>query len=189
MPVISAIVTACDRVAPLWPLTHFVAVNPFVGMTELAFEDAVALVERTGHAQMLPGPSGTTRARSVADLVDELTPRAINGHAFVVDEISKWCASYFDQGQAVWPMPWRDQSLWSAWKAAASVDANAELMGITGFRARVRRHPPSFVILPPAAAVLIVIALIAVVVRVGITNPLVLKMTSFPYPVPVLLVA
>ena len=137
MPVISAIVNACDRVAPLWPLTHFVAVNPFVGMTELPFEDAVALVERTGHAQMLPGPSGTTRARSVADLVDELTPRAMNGHAFVVDEISKWCASYFDQGQAAWPMPWRDQSLWGAWKAAACVDANAELMGIASFRARV----------------------------------------------------
>ncbi len=137
MPVISAIVTACDRVAPLWPLTHFVAVNPFVGMSELPFEDAVALVERTSHAQMLPGRSATTRARSVADLVDELTPRAMNGHAFVVDEISKWCSSYFDQGQAVWPMPWRGQSLWSAWKAAASVDANAELMGIAGFRARV----------------------------------------------------
>ena len=139
MPVISAIVTACDRVAPLWPLTHFVAVNPFVGMTELPFEEAVSLVERTGHAQMLPGASATTRVRSVADLIDELTPRAMNGHAFVVDEISKWCSSYFDQGQAVWPMPWRDQNLWTAWKSAASVDANAELMGIAGFRARVGR--------------------------------------------------
>lgn len=138
MPILTAIAGACERVAPLWPLTHFVAVNPFVGMSELDFEDAVTLMERAGHATLLPGRSPATRVLSVADLVDDLTPGALNGHAFVVDEISKWCSSYFDQGQAVWPMPWRHLSLWPAWRAAASLDANAELMGLRGFRAHVR---------------------------------------------------
>ncbi|HVV70310.1 MAG TPA: putative inorganic carbon transporter subunit DabA, partial [Verrucomicrobiae bacterium] len=27
--------------------------------------------------------------------------------AFVVEEISKWCLAYFDQGQSSWRMPWR----------------------------------------------------------------------------------
>ncbi|MGE5155747.1 MAG: YbcC family protein [Bdellovibrio bacteriovorus] len=31
---------ACARVAPLWPLKHFVAVNPFFGLRDLSFQDA-----------------------------------------------------------------------------------------------------------------------------------------------------
>ncbi len=31
---------ACSRIAPLWPLKHFVAVNPFFGMMDHSFQDA-----------------------------------------------------------------------------------------------------------------------------------------------------
>jgi len=31
---------ACTRIAPLWPLKHFVAVNPFFGLRDLSFQDA-----------------------------------------------------------------------------------------------------------------------------------------------------
>lgn len=46
-----AIAEATKRVAPLWPLEHFVAVNPFLGLTDRPFVDACTTLRRTlGHA-------------------------------------------------------------------------------------------------------------------------------------------
>jgi uncharacterized protein YbcC (UPF0753/DUF2309 family) len=43
---------ACRRIAPLWPLKHFVAVNPFLGMTDRSFTDAARLMGETAGARM-----------------------------------------------------------------------------------------------------------------------------------------
>lgn len=59
----------------------------------------------------------------------------------VATEIGKWCAAYCDAGQAAWPMPWRDLPLFAAWREAASVDANPELLGLSGFRHLVQGLP------------------------------------------------
>lgn len=41
---------ACGRIAPLWPLKHFVAVNPFFGLRDQSFQDASdALARITGN--------------------------------------------------------------------------------------------------------------------------------------------
>ena len=54
----------------------------------------------------------------------------------------------------------------------------------------VTAEPPSELIFPPDAAVVVVIELADIVLTVGRTNDvLVLKVISFPYPVPALLVA
>ena len=46
-----AIAEALKRIAPLWPLEHFVAVNPFLGLTDRPFAEACATLRRTlGHA-------------------------------------------------------------------------------------------------------------------------------------------
>ena len=46
-----AIAEALKRIPPLWPLEHFVAVNPFLGFTERRFADACGILRRTvGHA-------------------------------------------------------------------------------------------------------------------------------------------
>ncbi|MGB0497605.1 MAG: putative inorganic carbon transporter subunit DabA [Rubricella sp.] len=42
----TAIETACARIAPLWPLDAFVAVNPWLGYTELDFATASAEIAR-----------------------------------------------------------------------------------------------------------------------------------------------
>ena len=42
-----AIEEALERVAPLWPLEHFVAVNPFMGMVKRPFAEASAVLRRT----------------------------------------------------------------------------------------------------------------------------------------------
>ena len=57
---------------------------------------------------------------------------------FIIDEVSKWCSAFYDQGQASWRMPWRDLSFFEAWKKASWDDANPEMMGLSGFRELVR---------------------------------------------------
>lgn len=50
----TAMETAISRVAPLWPLSHFVAVNPFVGMADRRFQDACGMLNRaTGEMPLL----------------------------------------------------------------------------------------------------------------------------------------
>ncbi len=169
MSTTDAVAGACALVPPYWPLTHFVAVNPFVGLSDRSFAEAERLLDRVGHAQLLadapfylnalaesrgdsagadhdlnalarsldaPSPQ-RERLHAATDLSDLLRPSVPGWHALIVDEISKWCASYYDQGQAAWGMPWRDRSLFVAWKTAAIQDLNPELMGLHGFRQHV----------------------------------------------------
>ncbi len=77
---------------------------------------------------------------TVADLLDAERPQA-HWSAFVVDEVSKWCAVHFDQNQAVWRSPWRDLDLYAAWREAAAHDGNPEAFGLAGFRGFVRALP------------------------------------------------
>ena len=53
----SAIDCALGRVAPLWPLGHFVAVNPFVGFSHLPFVEACQILQRTAGAAPLQTPA------------------------------------------------------------------------------------------------------------------------------------
>jgi uncharacterized protein len=48
---------ALSRIAPLWPLRHWVAVNPFVGLSDRSFEDACALQQRTTGSAPLQSPA------------------------------------------------------------------------------------------------------------------------------------
>ena len=182
----SRIAAACRRIPPLWPLKNFVAVNPFLGLSDRHFVEAAGLVRRTGHGDMLmpaeyyveamtadrvdeadfqaalqlarqtlpagwrreiqlmsladlkhglqtePAPETGARIFSFADFVDERHGTA--WQSFIVEEISKWCSAYFDQGQSSWRMPWRGQGLLAAWHAAARLDANPELSGLANFR-------------------------------------------------------
>jgi uncharacterized protein YbcC (UPF0753/DUF2309 family) len=48
-----AIETACCRIAPLWPLDSFVAVNPFLGLADLPFQEAVPVMAKAAGARML----------------------------------------------------------------------------------------------------------------------------------------
>jgi uncharacterized protein YbcC (UPF0753/DUF2309 family) len=184
--------SACKRIPPLWSLRNFVAVNPFVGLSDRHFIEAVKLMQQVGHGEMLmpaefyreqiaarriqekdfqtaimlaaktlPAewaqqmnfPSfnalksalessqreSSARVLTFADFLDEQSQGS--WAAFVVEEISKWCSAYFDQGQSSWRMPWRNLGLFAAWKAAAQLDANPELMGLKKFRQLVAALP------------------------------------------------
>lgn len=183
---------ACARVAPLWPLKHFVAVNPFLGYVDRSFESAAARLARVTGARALmprewfrrhvdsgritrddvaralelraPGNAPDVLAGLDADAVlarvrlPALAPPAratdVLTYAEAVDrahgtqwarvaaeEISKWCAAYFDEGQSAWRMPWRTLPLYSAWRAVAMLDRTPETLGLAGFRAAVAGLP------------------------------------------------
>lgn len=63
--------------------------------------------------------------------------------SIITEEISKWCASYFDEAQSAWRMPWKKLPLFAAWKQAAMIDPTPELLGFEGFRALVTGLPDS----------------------------------------------
>jgi uncharacterized protein YbcC (UPF0753/DUF2309 family) len=48
-----AIARACDKIAPLWPLKHFVAVNPFLGFSDQSFTATCAMLKRVAGVDML----------------------------------------------------------------------------------------------------------------------------------------
>ncbi|MGB0722885.1 MAG: YbcC family protein [Gammaproteobacteria bacterium] len=43
---------ACGRIAPLWPLKHFVAVNPFFGLRDLTFQEASDTLARVSGSKL-----------------------------------------------------------------------------------------------------------------------------------------
>jgi len=187
-----AIDAACKKVAPLWPLKNFVAVNPFLGFSEQSFEATAAYLKRVARADMLAPrsfyraaissgliddrsleqslASATSRVNlpldvealkraaraeperslrpqgvftTVAELLDALADgdRQASLVGFMIDEISKWCAAYFDEGQASWRLPQRSLSPYAAWRASARFDRNPEVMGVKGFRRAVLALP------------------------------------------------
>ncbi len=206
---VAVITGACNRIAPLWPLKHFVAVNPFLGFSGEGFDRAAARLRRvTRTAMTMPRPfyrdalaAGTfddgdiaqalaaatscpvadpaafraalaadpSRATAavvatVAEILDRLADgdRQASRTAFMVDEISKWCAAWFDEGQAAWKSPERGQCPYAAWKAAMRHDRNPEAMGIAQFRATVAGLPDD-----PIDAI------IAIVTAHGIPEPVI----------------
>ena len=49
----AAIAGACQRIAPLWPLKNFVAVNPFLGFTGQSFHATCATLHRVARINIL----------------------------------------------------------------------------------------------------------------------------------------
>ncbi|WP_194954776.1 YbcC family protein [Sphingopyxis solisilvae] len=183
----AAIDRACNKIAPLWPLKHFVAVNPFLGFSDQSFaatcatlrrvagvdmlmprtfyrealaagriEDRdleVAIADTSGYAALASDTAALRRSAArdpetkrpkavvatVAEVLDALAAgdRQASRTAFMIDEISKWCAAYFDEGQAAWKLPSRALPPYAAWRAAMRFDRNPETMGIRGFREAV----------------------------------------------------
>ncbi len=187
----AAITAACTKIAPLWPLKHFVAVNPFLGFSGQGFGATAATLRRVARTEMLmprgfyreahaagaitdadfataldrnlavdgaprdvaalkaalardpAPPADLAVVATVAEVLDMLAggDRFASRTAFMVDEIGKCCAAWFDEGQASWTRPDRALGLYRAWRAAMRHDRNPEAMGIKGFRTAVASLP------------------------------------------------
>ncbi len=162
----------CHRIAPLWPVKNFVAVNPYFGLRDQPFWQAHKTLERiTGVGLCMPrgyyqahiasgritqddlavalqelgsawdvaallrglaDESSSSRAPFplVTDVLGEFEDRDWSN--FVIERVSQYCAAYFDQGQALWSMPWRNKPLYSGWLEFARLDKSAWTMGVRG---------------------------------------------------------
>lgn len=58
----------------------------------------------------------------------------------ISQEVGRFCGSYFDQGQAQWTVR-RTGNLFLDWQDYASTNRTPELLGLRGFRSRVRQLP------------------------------------------------
>jgi uncharacterized protein YbcC (UPF0753/DUF2309 family) len=172
---------ACARIAPLWPLKHFVAVNPFFGLSDQTFQEASDTLARIlGHGIYMPRTyyreqlatgrisrediqQALDRCDSHLDVVSverilameapqpkmgmapvsEVLERVEGGlwSSFVNERISRHCAAYFDLGQAIVSMPWRDLSLYESWLKTAAIDMSPAMMGLGDFRHAVAKLP------------------------------------------------
>ena len=172
---------ACRRIAPLWPLKNFVAVNPYFGLSHQRFWQADQTLKRlTGVGLCMPHPyyqaELANRRITQSDLAAALkelgspwdvpsfertlartvptrvAPRVLVTHVlddlehqnwahFVVDRISRYCAAYFDDGQALWAMPWREESLYRGWLEYVRIDMTPWAMGLRGVAEAIAALP------------------------------------------------
>ncbi|HCS52407.1 DUF2309 domain-containing protein [Rubinisphaera sp.] len=76
---------------------------------------------------------------TIAESLDRCTGSEWN--SVICDEISKYCSAHYDDGQANWKSPWKNFTLYQAWKSAAQIDRNIEILGISRFRKFVSHLP------------------------------------------------
>jgi uncharacterized protein len=81
------------------------------------------------------------RFLTVAEWIDN--HRGTAWSAAVVDEVSRHCAAQYDEGQAFWQSPWKEEGVFESWRHAMEFSRRFELLGITGFRRFVSELPSS----------------------------------------------
>ena len=75
----------------------------------------------------------------VSSVLEDLDGTPWSG--FVIERISQFSAAYFDRGQAIWPMPWRKESLYEAWRHFSEIDLGPGMMGLQDVRQAVAALP------------------------------------------------
>ncbi|MCA9137667.1 MAG: DUF2309 domain-containing protein [Planctomycetales bacterium] len=79
--------------------------------------------------------------RTIAEFADRVCDE---GWAeIIVNEIGKFCSAHYDRFQSTWRSPWSGLPFFQAWRSAATVDCNPEVLGLTGFRSFVAGLPHS----------------------------------------------
>ncbi len=63
----------------------------------------------------------------------------LSGH--INAELVKWCATFLDEGQATWPLPHREATLYGAWKELAQQEPNGFLWGVPEWKEKVAGLP------------------------------------------------
>lgn len=178
-----AVDAALKRIAPVWPLDRFIAVNPWWGFTsqslpeaarrlhglngtvatwssadyraalargEITRESLAAALRRRGTAAevdaFLARPDHASAGAPRLRLTDWLEASACEGKGLplstvVIHAIGQHCASWFDQGQALW-RPVAGEGLYAAWRRITARDHGLSLLtGIPGIAARIAALP------------------------------------------------
>ncbi|MEQ8210525.1 MAG: DUF2309 domain-containing protein [Lacipirellulaceae bacterium] len=81
----------------------------------------------------------TTAPSTIAEYVSLRSE--LDWNEVITNEISKHCSAHYDQGQSTWQSPWKEMSLFLAWRSAAEHDRNVEVLGLKDFRTFVESIP------------------------------------------------
>lgn len=174
----------CRRIAPVWPLDSFVAVNPYLGLLDMPFAEAGEYLADTvgerlfmdrawyagqydaGHirgadldaaaaqlgldcdpafliAQLRRKPPARRPLVLLAQSLDRSDAPPVS--EFVVEQIGRFLAAYFDRGQALWqrPVQTADKSLFTAWRQYTLIDRSADAAGLGAARRALLEVPES----------------------------------------------
>lgn len=178
-------------VPPLWPLKDYVAVNPFLGLSEHRFLTARQMMREVRDCELLltsdhfrvllqsgeicradiecalkqciseypeqyagwdveqitrllesGDPAPTTAERgyfTISEIIDQRQKTTWSSH--IVNDIARHCSAHYDEGQAAWPNPWKELSLYEAWREAARLSRRMDYLGIKGFQNLVGQLP------------------------------------------------
>ncbi len=122
---------ACARIAPLWPLQHFVAVNPFVGLTAKPFPEVCGLMQRLVPGGMQMPASYYREKRATGALTDADVAAALDHAAKILPPEEASALSH-----------WTPQRLNDALHERPARDGNAILLTIA--EAIDRQHGTSW---------------------------------------------
>ncbi|AUW32382.1 DUF2309 domain-containing protein [Acidithiobacillus caldus] len=165
------------RIAPVWPLDSFVAVNPYWGFADQTFAEAAAhlqgsvgervIMDRRWYADLLKNgklmmadilqassdlgvdldeygwraylrePSELPmRLPRIPELMDRPGHPAVS--QYVVEQISRFLAAYYDRGQSLWSFP-KDPAvgLFGSWRQYTLLDRTLRAMGLKHLRSEL----------------------------------------------------
>ena len=77
--------------------------------------------------------------RTLSEMLDQNFQE--NWSEMICDEVSKYCAMHYDQGEAVWASPWKEMTLYQSWRSAAVHDRNLEFHGLSGLCRYISQLP------------------------------------------------
>jgi len=86
---------ACGRIAPLWPLKNFVAVNPFLGMADRRFGEVARVMAEVAGARMTMPRAFYRDAIAQGRITDRDLGQALlrKGSAALAPSTSRRCAA------------------------------------------------------------------------------------------------
>ncbi|CAB1129102.1 conserved protein of unknown function [Candidatus Hydrogenisulfobacillus filiaventi] len=90
---------------------------------------------REGPAPPVLEPPVATRGEWCQTVTGVAVPERVN------QELIKWCAAFLDEGQAAWPMPYRERGFYRAWKTLAVHDRSLAALGIVTFSRQLQALP------------------------------------------------
>jgi uncharacterized protein YbcC (UPF0753/DUF2309 family) len=111
-----SILKSIHKVAPLWGLDAYIAVNPFMGYTNDSFLNSLNHLESVLNEELIPNEN-------------LLMDKPIGANNNKIDRAHKlesllggFLASYSDQGVSFWPNPWKELDLWNAFLSWSAKD-------------------------------------------------------------------
>ncbi len=105
------------------------------GKEQIAFKSFMENITRLAENPENPSPIDST----LIGIASKNTGK--DWTEFMVNKISEWATSHFDEYIALWNTSDGIQNVYQSWKSEAEIDMSPEIMGLKGFRDMVKKLP------------------------------------------------